>query len=120
VATAQQISDTRFAINDTDPNHYAFVDSEIGDVFDEQGSVLRSAYFLWQLIANSGDKLQKILQIDITDGYSLDVASRIIERRLAQIEGMIIAEEEPESLYQEDDDRWKWNWKAKIQSMLNP
>lgn len=118
MATAQQIADVRFKITDTDSNHYAFSDSEIGDEYDKEGTVLRTAYSLWGIIAGSGEKLSNIFQIDVNDAYSFDVSTRACERRLEQLEVDIIASEEGEYIYEEDDDRWTWDWEDKITNMI--
>ena len=119
MATAQQIADVRFKITDTDSNHYAFSDTEIGETYDEEGTVLRAAHTLWGIIAGSGEKLSSIFQIDVTDAYSFDVSTRACERRLEQLETNIIAGEEGEYVYEEDDDdRWTWSWKSKISDMI--
>lgn len=119
MATAQQISDVRFRINDTDANHYAFTDTEVGDIFDEQGTVLRAAHILWGVIGGSGDKMQKVFRFDVTTGYDFDVATRSVERRLTELEEAIIADEAGEYIYEEDDDeRWTFDWEDKIDDMI--
>lgn len=118
MATTQQISDVRFKINDNDSNHYAFTDNEIGDAYDEEGTVLRAARNLWGVVAGSGEKLSKIFQIDVNVAYDFDVSTRAVERRLEELEATIIAEEVGEYLYQTDDDRWTWDWEDKIIDMI--
>lgn len=118
MATAQQIADTRFEVNDLDANHYAFTDVEVGDIYDSEGSVLRAAHHLWGIIAGSGEKLQKIFQIDVTDGYSLSIATLICERRIDDLVKAIVAEEPGEYLYQDSDDRWTWDWTDHLDDMI--
>lgn len=117
MASADQIARTRFLINDTDSNNYAFSDSEVGDSIDSQGSTLRAAYSLTQIIATSVDKMKIILQAD-PEGFSTEGFARIFEHRLDSLKELILANDSPQSIYREGDDRWTWSASDYLDSLI--
>lgn len=119
MASAEQIARTRFLINDTDSNNYAFTEPEIEDSIDTQGSALRAAYSLTQIIATSVDKMKIILQAD-PEGYSTEGFARIFQNRLDDLKQQILANDTPHSIYQEDDDRWTWSADDYLDEMTSP
>ena len=119
MATPAQITRVRIQISDTDPNHFAFTDTEIGTIFDEEGTILRTAISLYRILLGSPPRLANLMQVDIADAYSVDVVRRTLADQIELLQTAMIAEEEDDSQYEEEDDRWTWDWTAHIEDMFN-
>ena len=119
MATAAQITRVRIQISDTSPSHYAFTDTEIGVIYDEEGTILRTAISLYRILLGSPPRLANLMQVDISDAYSVDVVRRTLSDQIALLESAVLVEEEDDSQYEEDDDRWTWEWSDHLEDMLN-
>ena len=119
MATPAQITRVRIQISDTDPNHYAFTDTEIGMIYDEEGSNLRTAIALYQLLLGSPPRLSALMQVDVSDAYAVDVIRRTLGDQITLLQNALLAEEEDGSQYEEDDNRWEWEWSDHLEDMLN-
>ena len=118
MATAAEISQVRTQISDTDSSHYAFSDTEIGDYYDSEGTVLRTAVALLRVLQMSPIRMSKLFGFDMVSA-DLTSLSNVIESQVSLLEAGIVAEEEDDSQYEEDDDLWSWDWEEHLQDMLN-
>ncbi|MBC8235716.1 hypothetical protein H8E77_39720 [bacterium] len=118
MATANQISQVRMQISDTDNNHYAFLDTEIGDAYDTEGTVLRTAVYLLRILQSSPIRMSRLFGFDMVSS-DLTSLSNVIESQIGLLENAIAAEEEDDSQYEEDDDLWTWDWEDHLQNILN-
>jgi len=118
MATAKQINQVRTQISDTEPNHYAFSDTEIGDIYDTEGTVLRAALSLLRILQMSPIRMSRLFGFD-TLSADLTSLSNVLESQVELIENAIIAEEEDDSQYEEGDDLLTWDWEEHLVGMLN-
>jgi len=118
MATAAQILQVRTQISDTNSSHYAFSDTEVGDYYDNEGTILRAAVSLLQILQISPMRMSELFGFDM-DSSSFASMTNIIQTQIELLENAIIAEEETDSQYEEDDDLWTWDWDAHLQDMLN-